>query len=232
VDNTEVALLPLDPPAAAAAPARRTHNFILEDRLVWQGERLFVSGMGEQKDGRFSVTEPRLYLLDTGDLGLNRVAPALAAALDQMVALADGSLLTVTTVSMGMRISLLDPVSGKARTLRDQRGWISDLSAARTGERIAFVAGDAHHLAEIYVAQTRDGVAAARPVTDFNAALTSGPLPEIETVSWDGGDGVTVEGVLFWPPGRQGERGLPLVVDLHGGPLGVARTEAVDLFGR
>src|SRR5262249_34685083 len=36
---------------------------------------------------------------------------------------------------------------------------------------------------------------------------------------------------LFWPPGRQGARDLPLIVDLHGGPFGVARTEAVDLYG-
>src|SRR4029077_6116389 len=97
--------------------------------------------------------------------------------------------------------------------------------------RIAFVAADAHHFAEIYVAQGPDGVATARPVTDFNAALVKALVREIETVSWDGGDGVTVEGVLFWPPGRKGERGLPLVVDLHGGPFGVARIEAVDLFG-
>ncbi len=37
--------------------------------------------------------------------------------------------------------------------------------------------------------------------------------------------------MLFWPPGRKGEKGLPLIVDLHGGPFGVARTEALDLYG-
>jgi len=190
--------------------------------------------MGEGKDGRYTATEPRLYRVDTGDardLRLVRVAPSLAGSVGEMVPLADGLLLTATSVSTRMRISLVDAASGAVRTLRDQRGWIANLSAARTGERIAFAAGDAHRFAELYVANARDGVAGARPVTDFNATLSRLPLPEIETVSWDGGDGVTVEGVLFWPLGRRGERGLPLIVDLHGGPFGVARIEAVDLFG-
>lgn len=238
-EETEVALLPLASPPATATTAtigavRRTHNLVLEDRLWWAGDRLFASGMGEGKDGRYTATETRLYRVDTGaddELRLLRVAPSLAGSVGEMVPLADGSLLTVTAVSTRMRISLVDAASGAVRTLRDQRGWIANLSAARSGERIAFAAGDAHRFAEIYVADAREGVAGARPVTDFNAALTRGPLPGIETVSWDGGDGVTVEGVLFWPPGRRGERGLPLVVDLHGGPFGVARMEAVDLFG-
>jgi dipeptidyl aminopeptidase/acylaminoacyl peptidase len=241
-EDTEVALLPLaSPPATGATAAtgaagavRRTHNLVLEDRLWWAGERLFASGMGEGKDGRYTATEPRLYRVSTEaaeDLRLLRVAPSLAGSVGEMVPLADGSLLTVTAVSTRMRISLVDAASGAVRTLREQRGWIANLSAARSGERIAFAAGDAHHFAEIYVADARDGVAGARPVTDFNAALTRGPLPDIETVSWDGGDGVEVEGVLFWPPGRRGEHGLPMIVDLHGGPFGVARSEAVDLFG-
>jgi len=233
VESTEVALLPLAS-RAETAPPRRTHNLVLEDRLWWAGQQLFASGMGEDKDGRYTGTEPRLYRVDTagtGDLRLIRAAPAQAGSLGEVVPLADGSLLTVTTVSTRMQISLVDAASGKVRTLRDQRGWIANLSAARSGERIAFVAADAHHFGEIYVADAREGVAAARPVTDFNATLTRGPLPDIETVSWDGGDGVAVEGVVFWPPGRKGERGLPLIVDLHGGPFGVARIEAVDLFG-
>ncbi len=231
MSTAEVALLPVPEGKAGAAAPRRTHNLVLEDNLAWAGKDLFVSGMGEEKDGRYTVTDSRLYRVDAGDLHLVRAAPALQGHLDQAVSLADGSLLAVTVVSTGMRISRVEPASGGVRTLREQRGWIANLSASRDGRRIAFVAGDARHFAEIYVADGPDGVAAARLVTDFNAALTHMPLPEIETVAWDGGDGVAVEGVLFWPPGRKGEKGLPLIVDLHGGPFGVARTEAVDLYG-
>jgi dipeptidyl aminopeptidase/acylaminoacyl peptidase len=231
VETAEVALLPLDSGKAGGEPGR-SRNLTIEEGPVWAGGALFVAGNGDEKEGRYTATEARMYRVDGGDaLRLARVAPELPGYLDQMVPLADGSLLAVTTVSTGTRVSRVEPASGRARTLREQRGWISNLSASRDGGRIAFAAGDAHHFAEIYVAEGVDGVATARPVTDFNAALSRGPLPEIETVSWDGADGVSVEGVLFWPPGRKGEKGLPLVVDLHGGPFGAARTEALDLYG-
>jgi dipeptidyl aminopeptidase/acylaminoacyl peptidase len=229
IEGNEVALLPLTP--GAATGPRRSHNFILEEHLAWAGKDLFVSGMGEERDGRYTATEPRLYRADTGDLLLTPVALEQVGGLAEAVPLAGGSLLTVTNRSTHMLIALVEPASGAVRTLRDQRGWISNLTATPDGRRIAFVAGDAHHFAEIHLAQGPEGVAAAGAVTAFNAGLSAAPLPEIETVSWEAGDGVTVEGVLFWPPGRRGERGLPLIVDLHGGPFGVARTEALDLFG-
>jgi dipeptidyl aminopeptidase/acylaminoacyl peptidase len=228
-DTAEVALLPMTSGKADGEP-RRTRNLVQEESLGWAGKDLFVTGAGERKDGRYTATEARLYRVDADDLHLVRVAPGLRGYLNQLIPLADGSLLTVGTVSTGMHVARVEPASGAVRTLRQHRGWISSLDASRDGGRIAFVAGDAHHFAEIYVAQGPDGVATARPLTDLNSILSRGPLPEIETVSWDDGAGTTVEGVLFWPPGKRGEKGLPLIVDLHGGPFGVARPEAVDLF--
>jgi dipeptidyl aminopeptidase/acylaminoacyl peptidase len=229
-DGTEVALQSLTPGGPAGAP-RRSRNFVLEDRLAWSGRNLFVSGMGEERDGRYTASESRLYRVDAaaGELHLMRGAPTLAGGVAEVVPLASGSLLTLTNVSTRMPIALVDAATGGVQTLPGRQGWIFNLSASRSGDRIAFAAGDSHHFAEIYVSQGAEGVAPARPVTAFNAALSAPPLPEIETVSWDGGEGVTVEGVLFWPPGRKGERGLPMIVDLHGGPFGAARTEALDL---
>ena len=230
MDSTEVTLLPMASANAGGEP-RRSRNLVIEEGPAWIGEDLFVVGTGEEKDGRYTATEARMYRVDRGDLHLVRVAPGLRGHLNQQVPLADGSLLAVITVSTGMQVVRVEPASGAVRTLREQRGWLAGLVASRDGGRIAFVAGDARHFSEIYVAEGPEGIAGARAVTDFNAALSRMPLPEIETVSWDGGDGVSVEGVLFWPPGRRGEKGLPLIVDLHGGPFGVARTEAVDLYG-
>lgn len=225
-DSAEVALLPM-----ASGEPRRSRNLVIEEGPAWSGEDLFVVGTGEEKDGRYTATEARMYRVDRGDLHLVRIAPGLRGHINQQVPLADGSLLAVTTVSTGMQVVRVEPASGAVRTLREQHGWLAGLVASRDGGRIVFAAGDAHHFAELYVAEGVEGMATARPVTDLNAALSRQPLPEIETVSWDGSDGVSVEGVLFWPPGRKGEKGLPLIVDLHGGPFGAARTEAVDLYG-
>lgn len=226
-EGAEVLFLPLGPQAVGP---QRTSNKTWEESLAWVGKELFVAGVGEEKEGRIVSTEGRLYRLD-GFSRLTRVSPELEGYVKQLVPLSDGSLLVTADVSTRTRVSRVEPGSGKARTLLDQRGLVSSLSASRDGGTIAFVTTDPGHFPEIYVAQEPDGLAGARPVTDFNAALTRQPLPEIETVSWDDGEGGTVEGVLYWPPGRKGEKNLPLIVDLHGGPFSVARVESVSLQG-
>lgn len=224
--STEVVLLPIGP---SGAGPKRTSNRTWEEGVAWVGEEVFVAGTGEERDGRLTNTEGRLYRMERSG-GLTRVGPGLEGYVKELVPIAGGSLLVTTNVSTHMRVSRVEPGSGQVRTLLDRRGWISNLSASRDGGAIAFVASDARHFPEIYLARGED-LAGARPVTDLNSALTRGSLPEIETVSWDDGAGGTVEGVLFWPPGRKGEKHLPLIVDLHGGPFSVARTEAVSLQG-
>ena len=226
VDTNEVLLLPLGPQTIGP---QRTRNMIYEESFAWAGKDLFVAGPGEEK-GRYTDTEARLYRLE-GYNRLARVSPQLQGYVKQVVPLPDGSLLVTANVSTHVHVSRVEPQTGKVRQLFDQRGWIANLSASRDGGAIAFVTSDARHFPEIYVAKGPDDLANARPVTDFNAALTRQPLPETETVAWDDGAGGTVEGVLFWPPGRKGEKSLPLIVDLHGGPFSVARTEAVSLEG-
>src|SRR5262249_39603032 len=142
IESTELALLPL-PPAGPAGPARLSQNFVIEDRLAWSGPALLVTGMGEERDGRYTATEPRLYRSLGGDPRLERVSPALAGGVAEMAPLASGAVLTVTARSTHMAISAVDPASGAERPLRDQHGWVFNLTAARRGERIAFVAGDA-----------------------------------------------------------------------------------------
>jgi dipeptidyl aminopeptidase/acylaminoacyl peptidase len=224
VASSEVFLLPLGPQAVSP---QRTHNSIWEEILAWAGDDVFAAGPGEET-GRYTNTEARLYRVE-GHSRLVRISPGLEGYVKQVVPLSDGSLLVTANVSTHMRISRVEPRSGMAATLLDHPGWIANLSASNDGGIIAYVASDPRHFPEIYVARGPSDFAKARPVTELNAALTRQPLPEIETVSWDDGEGGTVEGVLFWPPGRKGEKGLPLIVDLHGGPFSVARTEAVSL---
>lgn len=224
VASAEVFLLPLGPQAIGP---QRTQNSIWEESLAWAGNDLFTTGLGEEK-GRYTNTQARLYRVE-GHSRLVRVSPGLEGYVKQVVPLADGSLLVTAAVSTRMRVSRVEPGSGTARTLLDDPGRVFHLSASNDGGVIAFAATDPRRFPEIYVARGPDGIAKARPVTDFNVSLSRQPLPEIETASWDDGEGGTVEGVLYWPPGRKGERGLPLIVDLHGGPFGIARMEAVSL---
>ncbi|HEV8579012.1 MAG TPA: prolyl oligopeptidase family serine peptidase [Thermoanaerobaculia bacterium] len=224
IESSEVLLLPLGPQAVGP---QQTRNSIWEETLAWAGSTLFAAGPGEE-NGVYTNTEGRLYRVEENGRVV-RISPGLEGYVKQVLPLGDGSLLVTANGSTHMRVSRVEPGSGSARTLLDQRGWVFNLSASRDGGTTAFVSSDPRHFPEIYVAQGVEGLAKARPVTELNAAFTREPLPEIETVSWEDGEGGTVEGVLYWPPGRRGEKGLPLIVDLHGGPMSVARTESVSL---
>ncbi len=56
-------------------------------------------------------------------------------------------------------------------------------------------------------------------LTNVNPQVDTWKLPQIRHVSWTGGDGDTVYGILELPSGwKEGDGPLPAVVELHGGP--------------
>jgi len=59
----------------------------------------------------------------------------------------------------------------------------------------------------------------ARQVTHlFDHLARDFRIPQVEAVQWQGEDGVTVEGLLFYPLDYQSGTRYPLVVQTHGGP--------------
>ena len=61
-------------------------------------------------------------------------------------------------------------------------------------------------------------LAHARPITSFNHPFTERALPEGKPYRWTTDDGVTVEGMLIYPPGQVGAKHLKLFTLIHGGP--------------
>ncbi|MDP2583511.1 MAG: S9 family peptidase [Candidatus Palauibacterales bacterium] len=77
------------------------------------------------------------------------------------------------------------------------------------------------------LAQGKDGAArgTARQLTHrFDDFASRWKLPREEAVTWQGKDGQTVQGLLFYPLGwKAGGRRHPLVVQAHGGPMSSSR---------
>ncbi len=71
--------------------------------------------------------------------------------------------------------------------------------------------------------------AAPRRLTDVNGVIAGLTLGRVETVEWDGPDGFHENGVLTYPPGYTEGRQYPLVLSIHGGPMGTS-TEGWDPF--
>jgi dipeptidyl aminopeptidase/acylaminoacyl peptidase len=146
-----------------------------------------------------------------------------------MAWLPGGSSFLVTGTDLTEPAMWHQPLSGPAQRLDLGGVFPASDPAVGPGGTVAFVGREAHRPPELYV--MRVGEWNPRRLTDFNATLSSRRLGTVETVEWDGPDGFRQNGVLIYPPDfREGTR-YPLVLSIHGGPMGTS-TEAFSTFNQ
>jgi len=61
-------------------------------------------------------------------------------------------------------------------------------------------------------------LATAKAFTAFNPVFAERAQVEWGAFQWKSGDGTPVEGVLIYPPGKKGTKGLRMITLIHGGP--------------
>lgn len=99
------------------------------------------------------------------------------------------------------------------------------ISVSQNGQ-LAFVAADPQKPAEVYLMESFR----SSPVrlTDFNAEWANRKTGKVETIYWQGPDGFEENGVIILPPNFELGKKYPLVLSIHGGPMGTS-TEAYSL---
>lgn len=96
---------------------------------------------------------------------------------------------------------------------------LNDASFAWVADRVAYVAGDATHPAEVYVSAL-DG-SGERRLSGFNDALLASMRPRpVERVRFASKDGTPIDGWLIMPAGAAPDAKVPLILAIHGGPHG------------
>lgn len=103
---------------------------------------------------------------------------------------------------------------------------VSGVSVSPSGA-LAFIGEAPHHPQEVYLMPSVD--ASPRRLTSVNDVIAALALGEREAVEWDGPDGFRENGVLTYPPDYASGRPYPLVLYIHGGPMGTS-TEGWDAF--
>jgi dipeptidyl aminopeptidase/acylaminoacyl peptidase len=103
--------------------------------------------------------------------------------------------------------------------------FLGSVALNHAGTTAAYIAQDANHLAEVFVATLpRAGQKwAAKRLTDMTAQVAGFPRPIVELVTWKSSDGAEIEGVLHKPADFDPTKKYPLFVLIHGGPTGVSR---------
>ena len=141
----------------------------------------------------------------------------------------DGRSLLVRGTDLTTQAFWHQPLEGAP--VRLDLGGIHASSAPVVGSdgTVVFVGRQSQLPSELYVMQA--GEWTPRRLTDFNDALASMKLGEVETITWDGPDGFTQNGVLVYPPGFEEGRRYPLVLSIHGGPMGTS-TESFSTFNQ
>jgi dipeptidyl aminopeptidase/acylaminoacyl peptidase len=138
------------------------------------------------------------------------------------------SLFFVAIMGVHSELFQLDLATNKVRQLTDGehtiRSWVPEFGANR--HVLTF---DQRSTAGDVWVMPLDGGAAPTQVTHvFDYLASEFDLPRQERTTWKGADGVTVEGLLYYPLGYQEGRRYPLVVNSHGG---LASTDTFS-FGR
>lgn len=95
----------------------------------------------------------------------------------------------------------------------------SSASLNQPGSRIGFARESSSEPVEAYVVDIADGVATR--VSDAHAQIAIPPLGRTEPISWNSKDGEEIEGLLTYPVGYSEGTPVPLVLVIHGGPMGV-----------
>lgn len=145
-----------------------------------------------------------------------------------MAWLADARSILVSGTDLTARALWHQPLSGAPRRL-DLGDIHPGSPAVPSNGTIVFVGRENNRSSELYTMKV--GEWEPRRLTNFNEALAAKNLAAVETVVWDGPDGFEQNGVILYPPNFEEGRRYPLVLSIHGGPMG-ASGEAFSTFNQ
>jgi dipeptidyl aminopeptidase/acylaminoacyl peptidase len=118
----------------------------------------------------------------------------------------------------------IDVASRSAKQLTDGKhsippppapAWMIEPAA----DRLVFQFDEPTRFGEVWTMPVSSGGAPSRVTNVFDSLEHTFTLPRQEKVEWKGADGVTIEGLLFYPIDDQSGTRHPLVVQMHGGPM-------------
>jgi dipeptidyl aminopeptidase/acylaminoacyl peptidase len=233
--NTSVARAPS--PATAGAennslttqPRQLTHNHALEGNLRWANDNRHVFFTVEVGDvtGPYRDLQPHLYWVDSEKPDSEK-PDSKTSAVEQwskdFIGPVDHYTVAADSVLASARVGTEVPmysVAQPGQSLHKLNGWegtYAILSSTTHSPRIAFVYSSLQKPAEVYLAESAGKLDQARPLTSLNKLFTERDLPQGKPYRWKADDGITVEGMLIYPPGKFESKNLPMLTFIHGGP--------------
>lgn len=211
--------------SAGGEPRKLLQREAILDVLHWSadGRRIFFSFLNGSVEGHYQDAQSRVYSVDADGDGdgsaasLVRWAPKFQGAITGFAPLASGGLLACGRLGTEVQIYASEKSAGDFVLRSGSAGTYDKISAAAHGPAIAFVRSSLQEPAEVWLGDAQD-LSHARPITSFNRLFNQRALPEGKPFRWTADDGVAVEGMLIFPPGKFDAKHLPMFTLIHGGP--------------
>jgi dipeptidyl aminopeptidase/acylaminoacyl peptidase len=184
------------------------------------GEVLFTAGANAQFDTYYNS---KLFLEPAGG-GTARLVD-LPYAVDDAEWSPDGkAIYFVADLGVHSELFRLDLATQKTTQLTDGQHAIRDWALDGASGRQTLSFDEAANPGDVYLL-AQDGGQPARITHVFDYLAKEFAIPRQEKITWKGADGVSIEGILYYPLGYQQGTRYPLIVNSHGGP------QASDKFG-
>jgi dipeptidyl aminopeptidase/acylaminoacyl peptidase len=207
--------------ANGGTPRQLTHNETSESSPTWSGDdwHLFFTTYGNPI-GHWEQVQERVYAIDVKTGAIERWGANFAGALGGVYAIgSDGTLLATGVLGAETRIYEAASATAGVTVLPGANGSYSSVSFAARSPKVAFIRSAWGEPAEVYVADDVKHLAEAKRISHFNDAFLKFELPKGRTYRWKSDDGIEIEGVLLYPPGKFGAKHLPMLTLIHGGPV-------------
>ncbi len=198
-----------------------TKNEALEDELEWSrdGKNLFFDVVQGSVEGSYADVQPRVYSVDVATEQPTRWAASFEGAVMHFALAENGKLLAPGLLGTATALYQQESSQRAFSKLEGRPGTYAHAATAKNSPRIAFTYSEVDKPTEVYIADSADGLNAARPITSFNKLFTERDLPKGKPFRWTSDDGTPVEGMLLYPPGKFEAKNLRMFVMIHGGPM-------------
>ena len=98
-------------------------------------------------------------------------------------------------------------------------GTYAHIATAPDSSRIAFTYSEVDKPTEVYLADSADKLATARPITSFNKLFTERDLPRASHFAGPPTTARRSRACLLFPPGKFEAKNLRMFILIHGGPM-------------
>lgn len=219
-DPYRIYIVPAQPKAGTPRLVQRGGAFLEEMGWAADSRHVFFSFVNGSVEGQYRDTQPRVYWLDAeGEPNPPvRWAERFEGAVSGFAPAPDGGLLVAGRIGTEVQSYFQAGPSSALTKLPGWPGTYDHLATALHSPRVAFVYSSLHKPAEVYVAESAERISEAQAITSFNHLFTERELPQGKPYRWTADDGTRVEGMLIYPPGKFGAKGLPMFTFIHGGP--------------